>query len=54
MTRPAAVLTEAELIAWSREQVAAYKYPRHVEFRDTLPTGATGKVLKRELRNQLA
>ena len=48
--RPAAVLTEMELIAWSREQVAAYKYPRHVEFRDALPTGATGKILKRELR----
>jgi long-chain acyl-CoA synthetase len=49
--RPAARVTEAELIAWAREQVAAYKYPRHVEFRDALPTSATGKILKRDLRS---
>jgi len=48
--RPSATTSEAELIAWTREQVAAYKYPRHVEFRDSLPTGATGKILKRDLR----
>ena len=30
--------------------MAAYKAPRYVEFRDQLPMGATGKVLKRELR----
>ena len=30
--------------------MAAYKSPRYVEFRDQLPMGATGKVLKRELR----
>jgi long-chain acyl-CoA synthetase len=48
--RPAATVTETELIAWAREQFAGYKYPRHVEFRDTLPTNATGKILKRELR----
>jgi long-chain acyl-CoA synthetase len=49
--RPATAVTEAELIAWAREQVAAYKYPRQVEFRDSLPTNATGKILKRELRS---
>jgi len=48
--RSGAAVTAGELIAWSREQMAAFKYPRYVEFRDTLPTGATGKVLKRELR----
>ena len=42
--------TEAELLAWCRDQFAAYKYPRRIEFRDTLPIGATGKILKRELR----
>jgi long-chain acyl-CoA synthetase len=42
--------TEAELVAWCREALAAFKYPRVVEFRDSLPMGATGKVLKRELR----
>jgi long-chain acyl-CoA synthetase len=48
--RPDSALTEAELIAWAREQMAAFKYPRSVEFRDALPMSATGKVLKRELR----
>lgn len=42
--------TEDELIAWCKEEFAAYKYPRHIEFRDQLPTSATGKILKRELR----
>ena len=36
-------------MAWCREQMAAFKYPRLVEFRDALPMSATGKVLKREL-----
>jgi long-chain acyl-CoA synthetase len=38
------------LIAWAREQMAGYKYPRLVEFRDTLPMTASGKILKRDLR----
>jgi long-chain acyl-CoA synthetase len=45
-----ATVTEEELVAWSRETMAAYKYPRIVEFRDALPMTATGKILKRELR----
>jgi long-chain acyl-CoA synthetase len=48
--RPGASVTEDELIHWCRDQMAAYKAPRFVEFRDQLPMGATGKVLKRELR----
>ena len=48
--RPGQSLTETELIDWCKEQLAAYKYPRFVEFRDALPMGGTGKVLKRELR----
>ena len=43
-------VTEDELIAWGKEQMAAYKYPRIVEFVDALPMTATGKILKRELR----
>jgi long-chain acyl-CoA synthetase len=42
-------VTEAELVDWAKEQMASYKYPRHVEFRDALPMTATGKILKREL-----
>ncbi|GAA4910175.1 long-chain-fatty-acid--CoA ligase [Streptomonospora salina] len=42
--------TEQELIDHCREQLAAFKYPRSVEFRDALPMNATGKILKRELK----
>lgn len=41
---------EHSLIDWCKERLAAYKYPRSVEFRDSLPMNATGKILKRELR----
>ncbi|MBO2446355.1 long-chain fatty acid--CoA ligase [Actinomadura barringtoniae] len=47
---PGASVTEDELLAWCKETFAAYKYPRSIEFRDTLPMTATGKILKRELR----
>ncbi|MEU6376533.1 long-chain fatty acid--CoA ligase [Streptomyces sp. NPDC046909] len=40
---------EDELIAWARERLAAYKYPRIVEFAEALPLTATGKILKREI-----
>jgi long-chain acyl-CoA synthetase len=43
-------LSENELIEWCKERMAAYKFPRTVEFRDSLPMNATGKILKRELR----
>jgi len=44
-----AAVTEDELVAWGKEQMAAYKYPRIVVFVDDLPMTATGKILKREL-----
>ncbi len=47
--KPGATVTEDELVAWCKEQMASYKYPRIVEFRDSLPMTATGKILKREL-----
>jgi len=43
-------LGEEELVRWCRRTMAAYKYPRLVEFREELPLSATGKVLKSELR----
>jgi len=43
-----------ELVNWSKEQMAAYKYPRLVEVRDALPMTATGKILKKELKAELA
>ena len=45
-----ALVTEDELIEFCKENMAGYKYPRFVEFRETLPMTATGKILKRELR----
>jgi long-chain acyl-CoA synthetase len=47
--RPGDPTTEDELLAWGREQFAAYKYPRIVEFVNELPMTSTGKILKREL-----
>jgi long-chain acyl-CoA synthetase len=44
-----ATITEKDLVAWCKQTMAAYKYPRSVEFRDSLPMTATGKILKREL-----
>ncbi len=40
-----ATITEDELVAWAKEQMAAYKYPRLVVFVDSLPMTATGKIL---------
>ena len=36
-------------MAYVKERVAAYKYPRQVWIFDDLPKGATGKILKREI-----
>jgi long-chain acyl-CoA synthetase len=44
-----ATTTEQELVDWSREQMASFKYPRTVTFVDSLPMTATGKLLKRAL-----
>ena len=46
-------LTAEELIAFCKENVASYKKPRVVEFRDALPKSATGKILKRVLRDEM-
>jgi long-chain acyl-CoA synthetase len=42
-------VTEEEILRWAKERMAAYKYPRIVEFRSELPMTATGKILKRAL-----
>jgi len=47
------VCPTAEIIAFVKERLAAYKYPRIVQFVDTLPKGPTGKILKKELKAQL-
>ena len=47
-------LTEAEIIAWCRAEMAAYKVPRAVTFLDALPKSGSGKVQWRELTEQEA
>ena len=44
-------LTAAEVTAWCRERLTAYKIPRFIEFRDELPKTNVGKILRRELRD---
>jgi long-chain acyl-CoA synthetase len=51
--KPGATASEADIIEFVKERVAAYKYPRTVQFVDSLPKGATGKILKKELKAQL-
>jgi long-chain acyl-CoA synthetase len=47
--RPGAAASADELIAWCRERLAAYKYPRSIAILEKLPRNATGKVAKSEL-----
>jgi long-chain acyl-CoA synthetase len=52
--KPGTEVDAETLIAFCKERMAAYKYPRHIEFIDELPKTASGKVLRRELRAQEA
>jgi HIP---CoA ligase len=52
VTRPGQVLAEADVLAFCRERLANYKVPRRVVFRDALPRNPSGKVLKRQLREE--
>ncbi|MEM3562358.1 MAG: long-chain fatty acid--CoA ligase [Candidatus Jordarchaeaceae archaeon] len=45
-------ITEEEMKNWIKERVAAYKYPRYVEFIDVIPKTIVGKVLRRALRER--
>ncbi len=54
VTRESTTVDAGELIAFARDRIAAYKYPRVVHLVDELPLGASGKVLKRVLAEQFA
>lgn len=43
---------EDELRTWTKDHIADYKYPRKIEFVNSLPMSATGKLLKKELKKQ--
>jgi len=50
--RPGHQAEEQELIAFAKNRMSAYKYPREIQFVDELPKTASGKVLRRQLREQ--
>ncbi|WP_068673309.1 AMP-binding protein [Oceanobacillus sp. Castelsardo] len=43
-------ISEAQMVDWAKEKMAAYKYPRFIEFIDHLPATSSGKVLRRLLK----
>ncbi|WP_280265197.1 FadD3 family acyl-CoA ligase [Nocardia wallacei] len=52
--RSGATLTEDDVIAYAKQTLANFKVPRYIEFRDRLPYSAAGKVLKRQLREEIS
>ena len=52
VVRPGESLTKEQVVEHMRSNVTGYKVPRHVEFRDVLPTTNVGKILRRELRDE--
>ncbi len=50
--KPGAKVTAEDLVAYCREHLAAYKIPRSLEFRDSLPKSTVLKILRRELRDE--
>ncbi|KIF83121.1 long-chain fatty acid--CoA ligase [Noviherbaspirillum autotrophicum] len=50
--RPGVDASEAEIMQWAHEKMAAYKVPKQVEFVDALPKSATGKVMWRALQEK--
>jgi fatty-acyl-CoA synthase len=52
--KPGTQATEAELIAFARDQMAHFKAPRKIFIVDDLPRSPSGKILKRELRERFA
>ena len=52
VVKPGHQLTEDEVKEFCRQHLAPYKVPKHVEFRETLPLSAVGKVLRRVLKEE--
>ncbi len=52
--QPGATVDPAEIIEFCKAQMAAYKYPRSVEIVEELPKTVTGKILRRQLRDEAA
>jgi acyl-CoA synthetase (AMP-forming)/AMP-acid ligase II len=54
VAQPDSTVTPEEIIAWCRDQLAHFKCPKTAGFAAGLPRTTTGKVLRRELRAQVA
>jgi fatty-acyl-CoA synthase len=52
--RPGTAVSTDTLLAYCRDRLAGYKAPKHVAIVDQLPKNASGKILKRELRDRYA
>jgi len=52
VVKPGAAVSDGELKAFVKERLAAYKYPRAIEFLDELPKTATGKIQRFRLRER--
>ena len=50
--KPETSATADEIMEFAKQGLASYKYPRYIEFRSQLPMTATGKILKRELKDE--
>lgn len=50
--RTGVTITPEEVIAWAKSRIASYKVPRSVEIVEALPKNATGKILRREVRDR--
>ena len=50
--KPGQTTTEKEIIEFCKTKLTAYKVPKMVEFRDSLPKSAVGKVLRKILREE--
>ncbi len=48
--KPGTEATEGEIIAFAKQRIAGYKAPKTIDFAESLPRNASGKLLKRELR----
>ncbi len=48
--KPNVIATEEEIVNWAKERMSAYKYPREVEFIESVPKTNSGKLLRRLLR----
>ena len=49
--KPGEVLTEEEVVAYCKKNLAAYKIPKIIEFIDELPKSAVGKIMRRKIRD---